>query len=414
MDYRYTFFFIIASLSAQSVPFRLGVENISPDFHKRLNIKTDDHNPIYALITNHTGKNLQGQHTIDILRKRGFTIAYLLAPEHGMTGAQQAATHVANGYDPIRKTPIISVYGNGSGKSLTQEIIDTLDGFIFDIQDVGMRHYTYVSTLLRMLQTAATNHKLFIVLDRPNILGGRMEGPLVSDEILARKSFIAASPIPLRHGMTVGELARYFNKYVLQKPAPLYVVPMTGYARQVLLPDTLIYNLSPNIINKQSCYGYSFLGLLGEVRPLDVGIGTQASFARIGIDKAHGVTHDKLKSLRIQLAGSGIATQLCAYFNERRKKHHYGLSLHIDNVNAVSSFNAFLCVLNFCKESGVPLEFSPYFDHAVGTALVRQYMQGSVSYTKLKQDVNRALEQFFYKAQSIFIYTPWPTLTLIE
>ena len=408
----YASFFMFSFASAQEVPFRLGIENISTDFQKRLNLNKPNLN--YALITNHTGKNLKGQHTIDILRSRGFTIAYLLAPEHGICGTVAAEKDVFHSYDTATKTPVISLYGNGSGKGLTQEIINQLDGFIFDIQDVGMRHYTYVSTLLRMLQTASTNKKLFIVLDRPNILGGRMEGPLVSDAILERKSFIAAAPIPLRHGMTVGELARYFNKYVLAAPATLYVVPMTGYTRQNLLPDTLIYNLSPNIINKQACYGYSFLGLLGEVRPFDVGIGTQTPFARIGIANMHGTTQGKLGVLRMQLARSGIATQLCTYFNQRKKKHHHGLSVHIDNVHAVSSFNGFLCVLNFFKDSGVVLEFSPYFDHAVGTDVVRRYIQGQMSYAQLKKEINETLEQFFYKARAIFIYNPWPTLALIE
>jgi uncharacterized protein YbbC (DUF1343 family) len=411
MFYIYVAFFMFSCIHAHQEPLRLGIDNISTAFQKRLAISKP--NPRYALITNHTGKNLKGQHSIDILRARGFTILYLLAPEHGITGAIAAEKDIAHGYDPISKTPIISLYGNGSGKGLTQDIIDNIDGFIFDIQDVGMRHYTYVSTLLRMLQTAVKNQKTFIVLDRPNILGGRMEGPLVSDAILERKSFIASAPIPLRHGMTVGELARYFNTYVLEKPTSLYVVPMTGYTRQMVLPDTLAYHLSPNIINKQACYGYSFLGLLGEVRPFDVGIGTKAPFARIGIANTP-VTPTKLAGLRTQLARNGITTQVCTYFNQRKRKDHHGLSLHIDNIETVASFNAFLCVLHFFKDIGTTLEFSEYFDHAVGTDIVRRYVQGHISYAQLKKEINQTLERFFHKARSIFIYDPWPTLTLIE
>jgi uncharacterized protein YbbC (DUF1343 family) len=411
MFYIYVAFFMFSYTHAQREPLRLGIDNVSAVFQKRLAIHKQTLQ--YALITNHTGKNLKGQHSIDILRARGFTITYLLAPEHGITGAIAAQKDIAHGYDTVSKTPIISLYSNGSGKGLTQAIVDTIDGFIFDIQDVGMRHYTYVSTLLRMLQTAANNQKIFIVLDRPNILGGRMEGPLVSDTILERKSFIAAAPIPLRHGMTVGELARYFNTHVLEKSASLYVVPMTGYERQIALPDTLIYHLSPNIINKQACYGYSFLGLLGEVRPFDVGIGTKAPFTRIGIANTP-VNPAKLALLRTQLAHRGITTQICTYFNQRKRKDHHGISLHIDNIEAVSSFNTFLCVLQFFKDIGIRLEFSEYFDHAVGTDMVRHYVQGQVSYTQLKREINLALEHFFHKAHSIFIYLPWPTLALIE
>ncbi len=412
MVYRYTAFLIVSSIGAQSVSFKLGIENIPVDLHKRVAISKS--NPRFALITNHTGKTLTGQPALEVLRSRGFIISYLLAPEHGMTGAIAAEKTITNGYDTLSKTPIISLYANGTGKGLTQEILDSIDGFIFDIQDVGMRHYTYVSTLLRMLQTAADNNKFFIVLDRPNILGGRMEGPLVSDAILARKSFIAAAPVPLRHGMTVGELARYFNKYVLKNPARLYVVPMMGYVRQHTLPDALSYHLSPNIINKQACYGYSFLGLLGEVRPFDVGLGTQTPFARIGVATTHKVAPDKLAALRVQLARSGVGAQVCTYFNARNKKNHHGLSLHIHNVHAVSSFNAFLSVLHSFKDMGINLEFSQYFDHAVGTDIVRRYVQGLLSYDYLKREVNKTLQQFFNQARTIFIYQPWPTLVLVE
>ncbi len=403
---------ILLAFSGQIYPesLKLGVENISQSFRKSLK------NPqgSYALITNHTGQNQHGVSSLDVLQQHTFNISYLLAPEHGIRGTIAAEKEVPHTHDPVTKIPILSLYAGGTGKTLTPDIIASLDGFIFDIQDVGMRHYTYVSTLLRMLQTAATHHKIFIVLDRPNILGGRMEGPLVADAILERKSFIAAAPIPLRHGMTVGELARYFNNYVVEKPASLYVIPMTGYSRQELLPDTLIYHLSPNITSKQSCYGYSFLGLLGEVRPFDVGLGTPNPFTHIGLAQHHAIPVAHFELLKTQLKHLGIQAHVCTYLSTRNKKTHQGLSLKIDNVHTISSFNAFLHILAFFKNAGIELAFSTYFDHAVGTPLVREYLQGRISFAQLKAEINQSLQQFFTRAKTAFIYTPWPTVTYIE
>src|SRR5207249_6044556 len=142
-----------------------------------------------------------------------------------------------------------------------------LDCLVFDIQDSGMRHYTYISTLLNTMKIAAEYKKPYIVLDRPNPLGGMMQGPLVQPDLI---SFISIAPIPLRHGMTIGELAHYFNGHILEKSAILHVIPMHDYNRMNGFAGTFLHQLSPNLLSLQSCYGYSFLGLLGEVEPFDV------------------------------------------------------------------------------------------------------------------------------------------------
>ncbi|MES2181763.1 MAG: exo-beta-N-acetylmuramidase NamZ domain-containing protein, partial [Pseudomonadota bacterium] len=134
---------------------------------------------------------------------------------------------------------------------------------MFDIQDSGMRHYTYISTLYHAMKVAAQYNKQMVIFDRPNPLGARMEGPVVTQQL---KSFISIAQVPLRHGMTVGELAWYFNKYELEKPAELHVVRMHGYDRRArfVAQNELAQPLSPGLRTEQACYGYSFLGLLGE------------------------------------------------------------------------------------------------------------------------------------------------------
>lgn len=115
--------------------------------------------------------------------------------------------------DAKTKLPVISLYGKYTGKNFDLAIVKEIDLFIFDIQDIGMRHYTYISTLLELLKMAEQHNKSVVVFDRPNPLGARMEGPVVESDLI---SFISAAAIPLRHGMTVGELARYFNRFVLE------------------------------------------------------------------------------------------------------------------------------------------------------------------------------------------------------
>ena len=120
-----------------------------------------------------------------------------------------------------------------AGKQIDPTILQQLDALIYDIQDSGMRHYTYISTMLCALEASAEHNKPLYILDRPNFLGLNMEGPLVEPEL---KSFISIASIPLRHGMTVGELARYFNTHILKKKAPLQVVAMKQYSRIMRAP----------------------------------------------------------------------------------------------------------------------------------------------------------------------------------
>jgi len=395
-----------------SGPFKLGLENISHTYKKKIN-NTNHTTTRFALITNHTGKNQQGRRTLDLLLEEGLQIACVLAPEHGFSGNVPAGNTVHTECDKKTGVPIFSLYKHGTGKTVDKQVYGTIDGFIFDIQEAGMRHYTYLSTLLYTMYVAAEHAKLFVVLDRPNILGNRIEGPLLSLNVAEKKSFIAAAHIPLRHGMTIGELATYFNTHVLKKPLQLHVIKMQGYKRQTTLPSTLVYNLSPNIINKQSCYGYSFLGLLGEVRPFDVGLGTSHPFSTIGLPQ-HMLTPIQWQQLQTQLHKAGIVTTQCSYLSTRKKATYHGLRLHINGIEQVHAFEALLSVLNFFKKSGIEYVFSGDFDQAIGTDLVRNYIQGTISRAALTDTINKALKQFWIQARSSFLYEPWPLITMMR
>src|SRR5579871_1564282 len=228
--------------------FKLGIEAIPATMIAALQKKS------VGLVTNHTGKNQKGIPTLEVLRQHGIAVIALLAPEHGFCGTIKAGQIVHDAYSKEFNVPLLSLYTCGEGKKIQEKTVAGIDVLLFDIQDVGMRHYTYLSTLFQVMEAAARYNKQLIVFDRPNPLGGSIEGPLVDTHL---QSFISIAPIPLRHGMTLGEMARYFNKYTFDQRVQLQVVPMQGYTRTMELPSALVANVSPNIPTLQACYGYS-------------------------------------------------------------------------------------------------------------------------------------------------------------
>jgi uncharacterized protein YbbC (DUF1343 family) len=384
--------------------FKLGIENI-PDrlvwqyLNKKISV---------GLVTNQTGKDQKGNRTVDILIKKGFKVSAIFAPEHGIDGKIEAEKEIKDGKDIKTGIPVISLYGKGTGKKIDPEMIKDIDAFFFDIQDSGMRHYTYISTLFMVLQASAQEGKRVVVFDRPNPLGKTMEGPLVEPTLI---SFISIASIPLRHGMTVGELAEYFNTHVLEKKAHLMVMPMKEYDRSYGLAD-LHAPLSPNIASKASCHGYCFLGLLGEVSPFDVAVGTPDAFQVITLPESLQVCQSAWQQLAAQLKTYGINCSSYKFYCDRKKETHVGLKLSMPNINQVNAFNAFLTTVSTMKKAGVAIDFKPIFDKAAGSKQVRLFLMGIMSYQEMIDDINNGLQAFFQKAQSVFKYLPYPELII--
>jgi uncharacterized protein YbbC (DUF1343 family) len=228
-----------------------------------------------GLITNHTGHDRERSSTIDLLhRAGGVTLKALFSPEHGIRGVRDES--VGDGVDEKTGLPVYSLYGERRQPSPQQ--LEGLDALVFDIQDIGCRFYTYVSTMGLCLEAAGKAGLLFFVLDRPNPLGGvEMEGP-VHD---GASHFVAFHPLPLRHGMTVGELARMF---VAERgwPTQLTVIRMAGYRRELWWDETGLpwTNPSPNMRNLKEAILYPGVGLLESA--LSVGRGTDTPFEVVG------------------------------------------------------------------------------------------------------------------------------------
>lgn len=230
-----------------------------------------------GLITNHTGLAADGASTIDLLhRAKGCKLVALFSPEHGIRGS--ADDVVASSVDAATGLPVHSLYG--ASKKPTAAMLQNMDALVFDIQDVGARFYTYITTMAYCMEAAAKARIPFYVLDRPNPIGGvRVEGPMLD----AREvSFVGYMPLPVRHGMTVGELARYFNAEN-RIGAQLEVIAMQGWQRSHFFWDTeqLWVNPSPNMRSMAAAILYPGVCLLEQTN-VSVGRGTERPFEMIG------------------------------------------------------------------------------------------------------------------------------------
>ena len=230
-----------------------------------------------GLITNHTGRNNAGIRTIDLLYKaQGVKLAALFSPEHGMDGLADAA--VLSSLDRRTGLPVYSLYG--STRKPLSEWLEGIDALVFDIQDAGVRFYTYISTMYYAMDAAAKRGIPFFVLDRPNPINADMvEGP-ISDDI--PRSFTAVFPLPVRHGMTAGELASMFNAED-KIGADLRVIRMDGYNRRMWHDETGLawINPSPNLKSLQEAILYPGVALV-EGANVSVGRGTATPFEIMG------------------------------------------------------------------------------------------------------------------------------------
>jgi len=391
-----------------SSEFKLGIETISNCLTKKICPHKAKGLCMLGLITNQSGVDQKGNRTIDIIAQHKCSIRYIFAPEHGFTNVA-AGSDVADSVDKKTGIQIISLYGNGTGKMISPEYMNNIDYLVFDIQDSGMRHYTYISTLLNTMKIAAEHNKPFVVLDRPNPLAGVMEGPLVDPDLI---SFISIAPIPLRHGMTIGELAWYFNKHVLEKPVALHVIKMKNYDRSKGFIGELINPLSPNLQSLQSCYGYSFLGLLGEIEPFDVGVGTNMAFRCIMLPESMNINPTVWKQLEKILHAFGVKSFAYKHINKKNKKAYNGLRLEFGDSNELHAFELFITMLRFFKKENIPFSFSASFNKAVGTKKVQELIAGNISRNQFFNNIYKDLRQFYKKAYDSFLYEPLPEIAL--
>jgi uncharacterized protein YbbC (DUF1343 family) len=231
-----------------------------------------------GLITNHTGVDRQGRRNIDLMIAAGVQLVTLFSPEHGISGTQD--TNVGNSKDPATGLPVVSLYQPDQRRLKAEQMRD-LDAIVYDIQDIGARFYTYSCTLLYAVEEAGKAHKPFWVLDRPDVITGtHVEGPMMEKGL---QSFVGCYNIPLRHGMTFGELANMANTEQ-HWGTDLHVVKMQNWQRGDWFDSTSLtwVNPSPNMRSLNAALLYPGLAMLEADPALSVGRGTDSPFEQIG------------------------------------------------------------------------------------------------------------------------------------
>jgi len=255
-----------------------------------------------GLITNHTGRDAEGRRTIDLLRRApGVTLKVIFGPEHGLTGAAAEGARVASGRDPATQLPVYSLYGRTTRPA--DKMLEGLDALVFDIQDAGVRFYTYITTLGYAMEAAAQKGIPFYVLDRPNPINGfSVQGPVLDKDLT---SFVGYFPMPVRHGMTVGELAEMFNREN-KIGAKLHIIKMQDWVRTDWFDETGLpwVGPSPNLRTLTEATLYPGVAMV-EGANVSVGRGTDTPFELLGARWIHSqklATH--LNERKIQASGS--------------------------------------------------------------------------------------------------------------
>lgn len=255
-----------------------------------------------AVFTNQSGVDSRLNRSVDLLREK-YNVTEILVPEHGLFGAAAAGEKFGDyKYGDI---PVCSLYGDN--RRPTAEMLENADVICVDIQDVGIRHYTYFSSLAYIMEECAAAGKKVVVFDRPNPLGGAVQGPVLKPE---QKSFIGLYEIPLRHGLTIGEFAMYINTEE-NINCDLQVVPMKGWHRSMYWKNTGLpwVMSSPLIPTAQTAIMYGVTGVSGDTN-LSVGVGTAKPFYFAGAPFADA---DTVKAALDSLKQEGVSFRAAVF-----------------------------------------------------------------------------------------------------
>lgn len=265
-------FFLFFPLLLGAQPVKLGIDRFFEEEHATI-IK----NKRVGLVTNQTGVDSKLHSTVELFKAKAHLVT-LFSPEHGITGGARAAEAVEEG----NRKDGIKIYSlHGETRRPTKAMLEGIDVLIYDIQEIGCRSYTYISTLFYLMEEAAKHQLPLIVLDRPNPMGGIVvDGPMLREQY---RSFLGYINIPYCHGMTVGELARFFNAEY-KVGCKLHVVSMTGWKRSMTFKETGLSWIptSPYIPEPDTPFYYASTGILGALNVVNIGIGYTLPFKVVG------------------------------------------------------------------------------------------------------------------------------------
>jgi uncharacterized protein YbbC (DUF1343 family) len=308
-----------------------------------------------GFITNQTSMTASGIMSRRLLQDGlGRDLKALFGPEHGLDTLARAGDHVANSVDPVTGLRALSLYG--PTRKPTPDMLADLDVMVFDIQDIGVRSYTYISTMALAMEACGEAGKDFVVLDRPNPIGGDLvQGPPMEQAFI---SFVGQVPVPYRHGLTIGELAKMIiaKKWIKANPR-LTVIPMQGWHRSMSWAETGLnwVPTSPNIPNATSPLYCAATGILGELRGVDIGIRTSKPFQYAAAQGVDGV------ALARDLRAMGFEGVTFIPYQSTIKPGFSGVELVIDpngNTDVMALAVALICEI-VARTNGAILRASP-------------------------------------------------------
>ena len=382
-----------------------------------------------GLITNPTGVDSNLKSVIDLFHdNQEINLVALYGPEHGVRGNAQAGEYVSFYIDNKYNIPVFSLYGQSrkpeagmlknideymrsfdtikSGKIPESSMVESLDVLIFDIQDVGTRIYTYIATMAYCMQACAENGVDFIVLDRPNPINGEdLEGPVL--EYPEYSSFVGLYPIPVRHGMTVGELAEFFNDKFLEKKVNLTVIPMQGWEREMWYDETSLPWVipSPNMPTLDTATVYPGQVFL-EGTNISEGRGTTKPFEVFGAPWIDGYElAKKLNELNLE----GIKFREAWFsptFSKFKGELCGGAQIHVIDRNQYRPFESSLHIIKTVMNM-YPSHFkfhNEYIDKLMGTSKVRQALEKGSDVKAIIKSYQVNLDNFWELRKPYLLY----------
>jgi uncharacterized protein YbbC (DUF1343 family) len=364
-----------------------------------------------GLITNPTGVDSKLKSTVDILFEApGVTLTALYGPEHGVRGDFAAGDKVDNYIDQKTKIPVYSLYGKTHKP--TPEMLKDIDVLVYDIQDIGCRSYTYIATMGEAMEAAAENKIPFVVLDRPNPLGGnKIEGNIVEDGFY---SFVSPFPVPYIYGLTCGELAKMLNEEnMISSKCDLTVIPMEGWRREMTFRETGLQWIptSPHVPHNYSPEYYVCSGILGELGVISEGVGYTIPFQ---VFAAEWIDASDMAAAMNSLNLEGVIFRpitIKPFYGRDAKKSISGVQIHLTDysqVNLMSLQFYFMQVHNELYPEKNIFDTGKnrwgMFDKVSGTSKVRELFSKNYKYADIKEFLHKDIEPFRNKSSRYFLY----------
>lgn len=391
---------IIILVSGCEASVKTGLDNVGSYKHLF-------HNKRVGIITNHTAKSSSGQYIVDVFRNMSnVTITALFSPEHGIYGIEEAGRKIESGTETTYQLPVYSLYGKA--RKPTREMLGNIDILVFDIQDVGARFYTYIYTMSLAMEAAAECGKRFVVLDRPNPINGiQVEGNILERQYA---SFVGLYPIPVRHGMTVGELARMFNEQGWLKngvKADLVVIKMKGWRRSMWYNQTGLSFIkpSPNMAGLETAAVYPGLCLL-EGTNVSEGRGTLLPFRQFG---APWIDSESLAAKLNRLHLPGVRFEPTAFTpvsSKYKGQKCKGVKIIITNRDSLEPYWSGILIINEIYRM-YPDAFqwrAQHFDRLCGTSVIREAITAQSSLEKLREKWQVGLKNFLRIRDKYLMY----------